>query len=164
MKKTNIVLIGYRGTGKSTIAKLLSRRVISIDEEIIRTAGKSIPEIVAESGWDAFRDRESAEVEKAAKESGVVIDAGGGAVLRPKNIEALRATGTCFWLTASVETIAARIAGDSNRPSLTGKNIADEIAEVLAEREPHYRGAADHIISTEGRSPSEVADEILSFS
>ena len=113
----NIVLIGYRGTGKSTVGKVLAKRlglaVVSTDAEIVRRAGQTIPEIVTKHGWDYFRDLESAVCQELATREGLVIDTGGGAILRPQNVEHLKKTGTLFWLTASVATIAMRIGGAS---------------------------------------------------
>ncbi|MEK8022785.1 MAG: shikimate kinase [Candidatus Hydrogenedentota bacterium] len=160
--KSNLVLIGYRGTGKSTIARRLGARmeraVISLDEEIVRSAGLNIPSIVEKFGWNHFRDLESEEARKASSLTNRIIDAGGGVVLRPANVDALKNSGFCVLLTASVETIASRIASDANRPSLTGKNITDEIVSVLKEREELYRAAADVVISTDDKTIEEAVN------
>ena len=162
----NVVLIGYRGTGKSTVGKAvaarLGRRIVSTDKEIVRRTGSSIPEIVAEHGWDHFRDLESAVCQDLAGQDNLVIDTGGGAILSQRNVDVLKRNGRLIWLTASVETIAARIGGDTQRPSLTGsKSHVDEIREVLAERMPKYQAAADLTIATDGRSIEELATAIL---
>jgi shikimate kinase len=162
----NIVLIGYRGTGKSTVGKVLADRlgcrVVSTDAEVVKGAGQTIPEIVAKHGWEYFRELESEVCRQLAGQDGLVIDTGGGAVLRPQNVDALTTTGTLFWLTASVPTIAARIGGDTQRPSLTGaKSFTDEIEEVLRERTPVYQAAAHHVIATENRSIAQIAEDIL---
>ena len=162
----NIVLIGYRGTGKSTIGRKLAgqsgRKLVSTDNEIIRRAGRSIPDIVAAHGWEYFRDLESQVCQDFASGDNLIIDTGGGAVLRGDNVDALRRTGRLFWLTASVETIKVRIGGDTQRPSLTGgKSFVDEIDEVLRERTPKYQAAADQTIPTDGRSIDELATMIL---
>ncbi|MDH5641798.1 MAG: shikimate kinase [Nitrospira sp.] len=162
----NIVLIGYRGTGKSTVGKIvaarLGRPVISTDAEIVKRAGKNIPEIVAQHGWEYFRDLESQVCGELAGQDAIVIDTGGGAILRSENVEQLKGNGILFWLTASVESIAQRIGRDNQRPSLTGtKSFVEEIEEVLRERTPKYRTAADHIIETDGRSILQIADEVL---
>ncbi len=161
----NLVLIGYRGTGKSHLASLLAKRLglraLSTDAEIVRRAGCSIPAFVAAHGWDKFRDLESEVVRDAAAQDGLVLDTGGGAILRDANVAALRSTGVLFWLTASVDEIVSRIGSDNNRPSLTGaKSFTDEVAEVLAVREPLYAAAAHYTLATEGRSPEACADEI----
>ena len=162
----NVVLIGYRGTGKSTVGKIVAARLgrvlVSTDAEIVKLVGQSIPEIVAKNGWEYFRDFETKVCQELAGRDALIIDTGGGAILRSQNVEALKTRGTLFWLTASVETIAKRIGSDSQRPSLTGtKSFVDEIQDVLRERTPKYQAAADHVIETEGRSCPQVADEIL---
>lgn len=162
----NIVLIGYRGTGKSTVGKVLAvklgRGLVSTDKEIVRRAGRSIPEIVSEHGWEHFRDLESEVCKDLAGRENLVIDTGGGAILRQQNVDVLKQNGLLFWLTASVETIAGRIGGDTQRPSLTGtKSFMEEIQEVLRERTPRYRAAADHMLPTDGRSINQLVENIL---
>ena len=162
----NLVLIGYRGTGKSTIGKVLAaklgRPIVSTDREVVRRAGSSIPDIVAAHGWEHFRDMETAVCEDLAGQDNLVIDTGGGAVLRDQNVNVFKRNGRLFWLTASVETIAGRIGSDTTRPSLTGtKSHVDEIQDVLAQRTPKYLAAADVIVATDGRSIDEVAATIL---
>lgn len=162
----NLVLIGYRGTGKSTVGKILARKlgrtVVSTDAEIVKRANLSVPDIVKQFGWDHFRDLESAVCRDVAAQDQLIIDTGGGAILRPENVEVLRKTGTLIWLTATVETITRRIGGDTQRPSLTGtKSFTDEIREVLNERTPKYQAAAAHVVSTDGISSAQVADRIL---
>ena len=164
--RKNLVLIGYRGTGKSTVGKVLARRlgctVVSTDAEVVKRAQLPIPEIVKQFGWDHFRDLESAVCRDVAARDRLIIDTGGGAILRPENVEALRRTGTLVWLTATVETITRRIGGDTQRPSLTGtKSFTDEIRDVLTERTPKYQAAADHIVPTDGVSTAVVAECIL---
>ena len=164
----NIVLIGYRGTGKSTVGKVLAaklgRELISTDREIVKRAGRSIPEIVAEHGWEHFRDLESDVCRDLGGRDNLVIDTGGGAILRPQNVAVFKQHGTLFWLTATVETIVSRIGHDSQRPSLTGtKTFVEEIHEVLEERTPKYQAAADHVIPTDGRSIKELVGSLCSL-
>jgi shikimate kinase len=161
----NVVLVGYRGTGKSAVAEILAQQlgwqVANLDAEIVRLAGKPIPEIVQKSGWPAFRDLEEQVVRAAASRDGWIIDCGGGVIEREANFSVLRAAGPVFWLTASTETIVRRIQGDDQRPSLTGqKSFTDEVAEVLERRTPLYRRMAHHQIDTDARSVEEVAAEI----
>ncbi|MGE3975976.1 MAG: shikimate kinase [Nitrospira sp.] len=162
----NVVLIGYRGTGKSTVGNIvavrLGRMLLSTDAEIVKLVGQSIPEIVEKNGWEYFRDLEAKVCQELAGRTGVVVDTGGGAILRPRNVEVLKETGRLFWLTASLSTIAERIGQDSQRPSLTGtKSFLDEIQDVLRERTPKYQAAADYVIETDGKTVTQVADEIL---
>ena len=164
----NIVLIGYRGTGKSTVGKLLAarlgRELVSTDAEIIKRAKRTIPEIVTQEGWEYFRNLESDICRELASRDKLVIDTGGGAILRAQNVEALKKNGTVFWLTASVETIGKRIGGDNQRPSLTGaKSFVDEIQEVLRERTPNYQAAADYTIATDDRSVNQLVETLLAL-
>ena len=164
----NIVLIGYRGTGKSTVGRLLAarlgRELVSTDVEIVKRAKCTIPEIVAQHGWEYFRDLESDICRELASRDQIVIDTGGGAILRPQNVEALKENGALFWLTASVETIAKRIGDDNQRPSLTGaKSFVDVIQDVLRERTPNYQAAADHIITTDDRSINQLVEKLLAL-
>ena len=164
----NLVLIGYRGTGKSTVAELLATRLgwraVSTDAQIVEKAQKKIPDIVSGEGWEHFRDLET-EVCLALKEQDcLVIDSGGGIILRPENMEALKPNGLVFWLTATVSTITRRIADDTQRPALTaGKTFVEEIQEVLTERTPKYQAVADHTIATDDLSPEEIASHILTI-
>lgn len=164
----NIVLIGYRGTGKSSVATMLAGRLqwerVSTDAEIIARAKQSIPDIVKTFGWDYFRDLESEICRDVGGKDRLIIDTGGGAILRPQNVEALKTNGRLFWLTAEIPTIRARIGGDAQRPSLTGtKSFIEEIAEVLEERRPKYQAAAHHVIPTDNQSVVQVADTILTL-
>jgi len=163
----NIVLIGYRGTGKSVVGAILAARLgmpyLSMDALIADRAGMTIPEIVTQYGWPGFRDWESALACELAKREKIIIDCGGGIVERPVNIEALRATGVLVWLQASVATIVARIQDDTMRPSLTGKSFTEEVAEVLERRTPLYKNAAHYIIDTDHLTPGEVVATIVAM-
>jgi len=161
---TNLVLIGYRGTGKSEVAKLLGERlgreVISLDAEIVRQEGP-IPDIVAKHGWPHFRDIESAVTKRVAARDGIIIDCGGGVILRPENIENLRRNGKLIWLRASVPVIVKRIEGGTQRPALTaGKSFTEEVEEVLRERTPLYDAAAHAQVDTDQIDPQQVAEEV----
>jgi shikimate kinase len=161
----NLVLIGYRGTGKSAIARqlggLLKRRVVSLDEEIVRRGGQPISEIVAAHGWPHFRDLEEAVCREFGAQDGLIIDCGGGVVEREANHAALRAGGRVFWLRATPATIVARIGGDRSRPSLTGtKSFLDEVEEVLARRTPLYEHLAHETVDTDARSLDDLASAI----
>ncbi len=162
----NVVLIGYRGTGKSTVGTLVSKELgwnyVSTDAEIIQRAQLSIPEIVQQSGWDYFRDLESAVCKDFSQQDHCVIDTGGGIIVKDENIQVLKPNARIFWLTATVSTITQRIEGDTQRPSLTGgKSFVDEITEVLNERSLKYQAAADYIISTDHSTPEAIVAKIL---
>ena len=158
----NLVLIGYRGTGKSVIGhrlgRLLGMPVVSLDEEIVRHAGQSIPDLVAARGWPHFRDVEEELCRRFSGRDGQIVDCGGGVVERPGNAAVLRASGRIFWLRAQVATIVGRIGGDKNRPSLTGaKSFTDEVSEVLQRRTPLYQAMAHEIVDTDGKNLDDLA-------
>ena len=164
-----VSLIGYRGTGKTTVAQgvaiALGWEWIDADVEIELRAGKSINSIFEEDGEPAFRDLESTMVDKLCRRSDVVIAFGGGVVLREENRQRIRAAGPVVWLTATAETLAKRIAEDvttaSRRPNLTQKGGIIEITAMLDKRTPLYRECASQVVDTEGKTPAEVADEII---
>ncbi len=158
----NLVLIGYRGTGKSVIGlrlgRLLKMPVVSLDHEIVRDAGRSIPDLVAAHGWPHFRDLEEHICRRFGERDGQILDCGGGVVERPGNAAVLRAHGRVFWLKASTATIVDRIGGDKNRPSLTGaKSFTDEVSEVLQRRAPLYQAMAHEIVETDGQKLDDLA-------
>ncbi len=162
----NLVLIGYRGTGKSTVGTLLAERLgmryVCMDNEITTKAKMSTPEIVAAYGWSKFRDMEAELTIELTSQDGLIIDTGGGVIERQENVKALQANTQIFWLHASVDTIISRIQDDSSRPALTsGKTFVEEVAEVLAKREPVYKAAADHSIDANNASPSQITDLIV---
>lgn len=158
----NLVLIGYRGTGKSTVAKLLAKNLgmatLGMDAEIVARAGMAINDLVAARGWDHFRDLETAVAQDFAARENIIIDCGGGVIVRQANADALKTTGRVYWLKASIDLIVERIGGATDRPSLTGeKSFIDEIAEVLAERTPLYAAAADIEIELDGMDSATAA-------
>lgn len=164
----NIILIGYRGTGKSVVGQLLADRLnmecISMDAEIVRHAGMSIPDFVAGNGWDKFRDLETVVARELAARDRIIIDTGGGVIERPENIPALAANGLIFWLKASVAVIVDRIAAGTERPALIeGKTFTEEVAEVLSRRTARYEAAARYAIDTDAINPAEVAATILAI-
>lgn len=167
----NLVLIGYRCTGKTTIGEILAEKLgwplVDTDTLIQERAGKSIDEIVAAGGWEAFRDAETAVVKDVASGDRQVVSAGGGAVLREENRKALKAAGRVVLLRADAETIWSRMQGDARtaaqRPDLTDKGGIAEIRHLLEERAEVYRTTADFAISTDRYEPNEVAGRILAW-
>ena len=162
----NIVLIGYRGTGKTVVGELLAARLgmtyMGMDAQIVKKAGMPIPEIVEKSGWPGFRDMESQVARELAGQDHLIIDTGGGVIERPENIEALQTNARIFWLKASVDAIVSRIQQDTQRPALTaGKTFTEEVAEVLEQRTPKYKNAAHHEIDTDPLTPEQVAEKII---
>lgn len=164
----NLVLIGYRGTGKSVVGKILAQQLqmpyVGMDAQIVEHAGMPIPKIVEKHGWSTFRELETQEAEALAGQDNWVIDTGGGVIERPENIEALKTNGLIFWLKASVATIVTRIQGGSERPALTeGQTFTEEVAEVLERRAPIYQDAAQYEIDTDQLTPQQVADAIMAI-
>jgi shikimate kinase len=165
----NIVMLGYRGTGKSVIAKIISdelgKKLYKTDDLIVQAAGKTIPEIVKEQGWLGFRKLECEVVSRVAGEAqDSIIDCGGGVVLDENNIVLLKKAGRCVLLIASLSVIIRRIKKDCNRPSLK-KNLSfeEEQKQNLAERHEYYHSAADFICDTTSRKPRETSREIIVF-
>jgi shikimate kinase len=164
----NLVLIGYRGTCKTTVAQQLALRLgwdwCDSDVEVELRAGKSIAAQFAEEGEPAFRDREAQVIAALVTREHTVIAAGGGVVLRPDNRSALEMAGNVVWLTAAVDTIAARIAADvstaARRPNLLAGGEA-EIRQLLAQRTPLYEQAATIQVATDDRDPGDIAQEIV---
>jgi shikimate kinase len=167
----NIALIGYRGTGKTTVARLLAAALdcawIDADDEIERTAGKSIAQIFADDGEPHFRDHESDVVRNLCQRSDTVFSLGGGAVIRRENRELLAQIEQVVWLKADIETIHQRVTADESsanrRPNLTIAGGREEIAKLLADRTPVYRECATLEVDTSDKSPAEVAREILAL-
>ena len=165
----NLILIGYRATGKTTVAQVLSRRLgwnwMDADVEIERRAGKSIAEIFAEDGEPVFRDIEAQVIVDLCKGEQLVLAAGGGAPLRPESRQAMRAAGQVVWLKAEPETILTRMSGDTTtagrRPDLTNRGGLAEIVDLLGKRTAIYRESAHLEVDTEGKTPEQIAGEIL---
>ncbi len=165
-----LVLVGYRGTGKTTVARELAQRwgwrAIDADERLEARAGRSIREIFATAGEAAFRDLEADLLADLLAETGCIVATGGGVVLREANRRRLSQAGPVVWLTADVDTILTRIAADATtnqrRPELTALGQAQEVATLLAQREPLYREVAGFVVSTVDRTPTEIAMAIES--
>ncbi|HEY1786455.1 MAG TPA: shikimate kinase [Pirellulales bacterium] len=165
----NLFLIGYRGSGKSVVgqrvAKELGCSFFDTDAEIERRAGRSVEKIFAEDGEARFRALEADALDHLSRGSRCVLALGGGAVLRPGNRAKLKTRGRTVWLVAQCETLWQRILDDEasghRRPNLTAAGGLAEVVEVLARRLPVYRECANWVVDTEGRTPEDVAGEIV---
>lgn len=165
---SRIFLIGYRGTGKSTVGRLLAARLgwpfADADVELEARAGRPIAEFFRDAGEPAFRDLESLVLADLADRSPIVVATGGGVILRPANRELLRHAGYVAWLQADPATVQARLSADpttaARRPTLTVGGLA-EVVELMRTREPLYREAA-HAAFDAAASPDAVAAAILS--
>ena len=159
-----ITLTGFMGSGKTTVGKVLADFLgcpfMDLDDLVVKKAGKSIPDIFAQDGEPAFRELEAQVLRKTVAkyaESTAVLALGGGAVLAPASAALLREKTVCIYLRATLETLLARLAGET-----AGRPLADaSLADRLASREPIYEKTAHVIIDTDGLSPDEVADEII---
>jgi shikimate kinase len=144
------------------LSKSLKMPFFGMDAKIVEEAGMSIPEIVEKYGWFRFRELESDLVRKLSGADNLVIDTGGGVVERPENISLLKINAYIIWLKASVNTIIARIQKDTQRPSLTrDKSFTEEVEEVLKQRIPKYKSAAQFEIDTDNLVPEQVANKVL---
>lgn len=170
----NVYLIGFRGSGKTTVGKSLALQLglpaVDADDLIEQTAGMTIREIFQREGEAGFRDREQAVVEQlsaAAVESPRVVSLGGGAILRETNRHALAGSGVCIWLTASAEKLLERTRADQTtaerRPALSQLNEYDEVVAILAAREPLYAATAQKIVDTENTTVEAICDEIVNW-
>jgi shikimate kinase len=163
----NIVLIGMRTSGKTTIGALLARRLhrkhIEIDDEIVQLAGQSIPDMVQAHGWEYFRDIESDIIQKVSTQhNNTVISTGGGVVTRPTNIDALKKHGFLILLVTNLEVITERIKHSPPRPALTTRgSIENEVIEIFNQREQLYEAAADMHVRTDTQGPESAVEEIL---
>ena len=159
----NLYLIGFMGTGKSTSGKLCAQKIglqfIDSDQEIEKTSGMSIRTIFETQGEERFRALEKDFILTGHSPSGNLISCGGGLPIPPGMIETLKSKGLVLCLWASPETILRRTSGNTSRPLLQNDDPRNKIEKLLHEREKRYR-LADRIISTEGKSEQDVADEI----
>ena len=169
---SGLVLIGYRGTGKSTVGRIIAERTlcpfVDVDTEIERRVGRSIRSIFETDGEPGFRQIEATMLDDLTASPalrGGALATGGGAILAEGNRVILREFGLVVWLTADAETLTRRLAGARNhladRPALTSAGTLDEVAAVLEARTPLYRATADITILSAGRSVHEVADSVL---
>ncbi len=162
----NIVLIGMRGSGKSSVGAILAdhfnRELISMDALIVYEAGITIPDIIKKYGWNRFREIEANVCQRLAHIKGIVNSTGGGVVLNPENVRTLRETGILFWLSVSIENILKRIGYDPNRPSLTGfDSVKADIAATYKERAKLYQDAAHYVVDTNNKSRQQIAADIV---
>ncbi|MGL6195398.1 MAG: shikimate kinase [Thermoguttaceae bacterium] len=171
----NIILIGYRATGKSTLSRLLSERLglpcVDSDVVIEQKAGKTISKVFAEDGETAFRDLEETVIrdlldkETGGYPNGVILATGGGAILRKTTRDLLRSNGLTVWLCASPDTVLKRMSGDATtgdrRPNLTNLPPRDEIVKLLNDRESFYRETAKITLDTDSVPIESLVETIL---
>lgn len=161
-----LFLVGARGCGKTTVGRLLARQLgyqfMDTDHYLLNQSGKNVADIVATEGWSGFRQRESQALSAVTAPS-TVIATGGGMILADENRQFMAERGVVIWLDVPVKLLAERLDASpetEQRPSLTGKKMADEIRDVLAERETLYRHAA-HITIAASDAPETIVMSIL---
>lgn len=160
-----IWLIGMMGAGKSAVGIAVAERSgiphVDTDEEIERRAGSSIGRLFETVGEPTFRLFEAAVVGELARGGEPrVVSTGGGAILEPESVDAMRETGCVVWLTATAPELAERVGDGSGRP-LLDDDTESGLETILERRRPLYEAAAHHMVSTSGRDPRTIAEEIV---
>ena len=160
----NIVLVGFMGAGKTVTAEVLAsqleRKIMSTDAAIIEKEGRSINDIFDKDGEMHFRDVETQVVGELSQQENLVIDCGGGVVLREKNMAALKGGGVVVYLKTSPDVVYARVKDDTHRPLLNVEDPVKVIEDLLTKRAEFY-AQADHEVLTDGKTAEEVAEEIV---
>jgi shikimate kinase len=165
----NIVLIGYRCSGKTavgkTLARDLDREFLDTDALIEEDVGRSIETMISTKGWNRFREIERRLVQQVSRRNHLVIATGGGIVMDEENVKNLKQNGWVVWLKGKPEVLKERMVKEQDsgriRPSLTGADPLEEIKEVLNVRKPFYKRAGDLVVDTSSRTIGDVAALII---
>ena len=161
----NIYLVGMMGAGKTTVGKIVARRLkrrfVDSDQEIERRCGVRIPVIFDIEGEEGFRGREEQAIAEMAAHDGVVLATGGGAVLSAENRRRLASRGTTIYLHARPEDLHRRLRHDKSRPLLDTPDPLRRLRELYAARDPLYRQVADIVVETGTQSVQALARELL---
>jgi shikimate kinase len=166
---SNVFLIGYRCTGKSTVGKLLAARLAwtfaDTDSLLVAEKQTNIREIVERFGWKNFRRWECEVLRRVCDQRLQVVATGGGVALNDTNVARMKGAGIIIWLRATPETIRSRMMQDAGtkafRPALTEKDSITEIEETLLERETYYKRATDFSVDTDNRQIEEVCEAVM---
>ena len=162
----NLFFIGFMGSGKSAVCgrlhELTGMEVIEMDASIVDSERMSINDIFATKGEQYFRDLETKLLSQISEESRKAVSCGGGAILRPENVELMKKSGKIILLSATPETIYNRVKDTNDRPLLNGKMNEEYISALMEKRRARYEEVADHIIDTTGKTIPEVCDLIIS--
>lgn len=161
----NIVLIGFMGTGKTTVSNQLSQmygmELVDMDQVISDREEMTIPEIFSCFGEAYFRTLETKLLIELQAKQNIIISCGGGTAIRDENVREMKKNGKVFLLTATPETIYERVKDSDDRPMLKGRNNVNGISELLEMRRPKYEAAADIVIETDHKSVQEICREII---
>lgn len=164
MLPRSVVLIGFMAAGKTAVGRALAERYgyefTDTDAMVEASARATVPTIFEALGEDGFRALERDAVVRAAAREGRVIACGGGAILSVRNFGVLKGAGPIVYLRTSVDELIARLGRGEGRPMLHG-DPAETVPKLLSERAPAYESAAELIVDTDGRTPGEIADEIV---
>ncbi len=163
----NIAVTGLGGTGKTTISRLLARkldkRLVSTDEEIAKKTRLSPEKIVKKYGWEKLREAEADVIENISKLDEYILDAGCGIMLRNENVVNLKKNGIIIFLTADAKTIAVKLKKREEKTDFTKNNYIDKVKGALNEFEERCKRAADYAIDTSNMSPEEACDLIIHY-
>ena len=163
--RENIVLVGFMGSGKSAVGRLVAKRLrfqfVDTDQLIIKSAGRPVAGIFAEHGEEYFRGLETAALESLGPSRRCVIATGGGVVVKERNRAILKELGFVVWLTASEDVIFDRVSRNDKRPLLQTENPRKTIAELLAARRPLYEGVAELVLDTTAFTHAAAADAVI---
>ena len=161
----NIFLIGFMGTGKSTVAKALKKEtgaeIIEMDQLIAQRENLSIPKIFEEKGEAYFRNVETELLMELQSVEKTIVSCGGGVPMREKNVLEMKKSGKVVLLTALPETILERVRDNEDRPLLQNRKSVEGIRELMEQRREKYEAAADVMVATDGKSAETIAREIL---
>ncbi len=171
MKKQidNIILTGFRATGKTTVGRLVAQRLGWVfqdtDALLCQRLGASVAEVVARLGWPAFRQAERVLLRELRTMRQTVLATGGGAIEHLQEWRELRRCGLVIWLDADLDTVRSRLQADprsgQQRPSLTGRSVVDELDELLTRRRPLYASGSDLRLVVTSETPEQLADAII---
>jgi shikimate kinase len=163
----NVLLIGFMGSGKSTVSSELSKQLnmeeIDMDQYIEAKEGRTIKEMFEKDGEEYFRNCETQAINDFKSKKGVIVSCGGGAVLRQENVDAMKAQGKVILLTASPETTLERVKDSKVRPILNGNMNVEFIWELMEKRADKYKNAADITIATDNKNIDEICNEIIAL-
>lgn len=161
----NIMLIGFMGTGKSTVSSYLSKWLdleeVDLDAMIVTKAGTSIANLFEQYGEEYFRDLETKTLLEVQQREQLIVSCGGGIVLRDENVSAMKEHGKIVLLTATPETVYERVKDSKNRPILNGNMNVEYIAQLMDKRRERYLQCADIVIKTDNKSVKQISEEMI---